>query len=131
MIELTIQDRDTPTVWVNPAQVVSIKGRKGYRPDVASQSGGIQTFPQGAEIALSNGDKLNVLESPHEARIKLFGSLVGKPPAPPADKPPDKPPAPAKKVAAAPKGGAAQAKQVTINTPADELADIDLFAEKD
>jgi len=121
LVALTVQDPDHPHVLVNPAQVCTIKGRKGYRPDVTSHQGGIQSFPQGAEVALSNGDKLNVTESLAEAHAKLFpDNSVAMTPPPPKELH-DKPKPPAKKVAAAPQGGAAKTDQ--------DIAD--LFAQKD
>lgn len=96
MISLTLTDPDNPQVLINPAQVVTVKPRKGYKPDVASQKGGTLPYWTGAEITLTNGSHLNVSESVSQVLDKLAGDEPGQdanklPAAEPAPRGPGRP----------------------------------------
>jgi hypothetical protein len=73
-------EQGNPPITVNPDHVVSLSPRKTYRPNLASQSGGLHTGYEGTQIELVTGRTVLVVESHQEAHEKLWPRPVAQTP---------------------------------------------------
>ena len=63
MVRLTLEERGTPPLLVNPAHVVAIQPCKKLVPNQSQQSGGVALAYSGAMVVTVDGSRYNVVES--------------------------------------------------------------------
>ena len=63
MVRLTLEERGTPPLLVNPAHVVAIQPRKKLVPTQSSQQSGVALAYSGAMLVTVDGSHYNVVES--------------------------------------------------------------------
>lgn len=63
MVRLTLEERGTPPLLVNPAHVIAIQPRKKLVPTQDQQSGGVSLTYAGACLVTVDGSRYNVVES--------------------------------------------------------------------
>jgi hypothetical protein len=81
MVAILRQSEETgnPLITVNPDHVVTLRPRKTYIPNQASQSGGLLNGYKGTQVELVTGRTILVCESHEEVHAKLWPAPVQPP----------------------------------------------------
>lgn len=78
MVRLTLEERGTPPVLVNPAHVIAIQPRKKLVPTQSSQQSGVALAYSGACLVTVDGSRYNVVESFDDVAELFLPSLTKK-----------------------------------------------------
>lgn len=78
MVRLTLEERGTPPVLVNPSHVIAIQPRKKLVPTQSTQQSGVALAYSGAMLMTVDGSRYNVVESFEDVAELFLPSLTKK-----------------------------------------------------
>lgn len=71
MIKLTVLERNSPPILVNPNHIVSVHPRREIRPTDTAQTPAVEFGFKGATVLLVTGDRMHVAEEFEEIQRVL------------------------------------------------------------